>query len=105
MPAWYRARVVSNQAAADGLFALGLDVAGTPLPRAYRRPGQYVALLLPGHEEGLFAIASAPDPAGGHLELLVKRSPGLAEALSTLPPGSELDVGPVQGDGFPVERA
>jgi NAD(P)H-flavin reductase len=62
MPDWHPATVAQSSPAADGLTDLVLDIEGTPLVGTHRQPGQYVRLRLPGLQEGLFAIASPPEP-------------------------------------------
>lgn len=105
MSDWHEAKVVSNQPEAHGLWALDLDVVGTPLVGAHRVPGQYVKLALEGVGESSFAIASAPNPSGSVLEFLIKGGAPLADALRALPVGAKVKVSAVQGKGFPLEKA
>jgi NAD(P)H-flavin reductase len=103
MTQWYPATLVARSPAADGLTDLTLDVSVGPLAGAHQRPGQYVHLRLPGHEEGLFAIASAPG-ASDQWDLLVKEGSELPNALIQLPLGSQVEVSRPEGRGFPLEQ-
>jgi len=105
MGAWHKAKVKQTRAAAEGLFELWLEVAGTGVEGAHRRAGQFVKLRIQGVGEALFAIASPPGEDPGRLEFLVKTGSPVADALCRLSPGGEVEVGEVQGAGFPVERA
>src|SRR4051812_16153254 len=98
---WYEARVASNHPAAEGLFALSLDVRGTPLATAHTLPGQYVKLALGGLGEGFFAIAPPPHREATHLDFLIKGGAPLPEALKALPPGQAVRVSAPSGKGFP----
>src|SRR5262245_57578952 len=65
-------------------------------------PGQFLRARVPGDagEDNHFALASAP---GEPPQLLVKRAPGLSDALIALPPGGALEVSFPEGAGFPVD--
>lgn len=104
MTPWHPAILVARSPAADGLTDLTLDLSETPLRGAHRHPGQYVHLHLPGHEEGLFALASPPSSAS-RWDLLVKDGSPLTDALIQLPLGARVDVSPPEGRGFPLELA
>jgi ferredoxin-NADP reductase len=69
---------------------------------SYAVPGQFVRVRLPGFAAAPFALATAP---GEPLQLLVKRSAGLADALAALPAGSALEVSHAHGKGFPLADA
>jgi NAD(P)H-flavin reductase len=73
--------------------------------RAHERPGQFVTLTLPGVGSSPFAISSPPRPAAPRFHFLVKSGSELADALSALRPGSEVEIGMPEGKGFPLERA
>ncbi|HEX8699813.1 MAG TPA: NAD-binding oxidoreductase [Myxococcaceae bacterium] len=103
MTQWYPATLVARSPAADGLTDLTIDVSVGPLASAHQRPGQYVHLRLPGHEEGLFAIASPPG-SSGKWDLLVKEGSALPNALILLPLGSQVEVSRPEGRGFPLEQ-
>ncbi|WP_224248593.1 ferredoxin reductase domain-containing protein [Hyalangium gracile] len=103
MTQWHPATLVSRSPAADGLTDLTLDLSDTPLTGAHQRPGQYVHLRLPGHEEGLFALASPPGTA--RWDLLVKEGSPLTSALLVLPLGERVEVSPPKGRGFPLDQA
>ncbi|QSQ20560.1 NAD-binding oxidoreductase [Pyxidicoccus parkwayensis] len=105
MPDWHPAIVSDTSPSADGLTDLVLDIQGTPLVGSHVHPGQYVRLRLPGQEEGLFALASPPEPGGTHWELLLKGGSPLPDALIRLRPGDRVEVSAPEGRGFPLERA
>jgi NAD(P)H-flavin reductase len=101
----HEATLTTSRPAADGLAALSVDVAGTPLVGSHANAGQYVKLALPGYDASYFAIASAPSTDGSRFDLLVKRTPGLAGALAEAPAGSKVMLSTPLGKGFPLERA
>jgi NAD(P)H-flavin reductase len=103
MTQWYPATLIARSPAADGLIDLTLDVSVGPLAGAHQHPGQYVHLRLPGHAEGLFAIASPPGESG-RWDLLVKEGAALPNALVHLPLGSQVEVSQPKGKGFPLEQ-
>lgn len=79
-----------------------------PLPAdwqsAWTTPGQYVKVAISDDDKpGFFVIANAP--GGDSLELLIKEASPLTAALRSLPVGSEVQVAPPQGKGFPVQEA
>lgn len=104
MSAWFEAVIARHQPAAGGMSYLRVDVSGTALVGAHRSPGQYVRLNLPGYEEGVFAIASPPDPQGTTFDFLVKEGSPLTDALHDAKVGTTVLVSQPQGPGFPVER-
>jgi NAD(P)H-flavin reductase len=104
MTQWHPATLVARSPAADGLTDLTLDLSETPLRGAHRHPGQYVHLRLPGHEEGLFALASPPS-SSARWEFLVKEGSPLTDELIHLPLGGRVDVSRPEGRGFPLEQA
>lgn len=104
MSDWYTARVLSNRPETPELFILTLDVAGTPLEGTHRLPGQFVKLRMQTGDS-FFAIASSPSPNGRAFEFLIKQGTPLTHALHALKPGDGVESGPVQGKGFPVEKA
>lgn len=104
MTQWHPATLVARSPAADGLTDLTIDLSQTPLRGAHERPGQYVHLRLPGHEEGLFALASPPGHTG-RWDLLVKGGSPLTTALIQLPLGAPVEVSHPEGRGFPLEQA
>jgi NAD(P)H-flavin reductase len=101
----YDARVAVRRQEADGLTHLELDVTGTPLEGSHLHAGQYVRLSLAGVGEGLFALASAPDPKGGRFEVLVKGGAVVADALARLGESDRVRVSVPLGKGFPLEAA
>lgn len=102
---WSDIKLLATRPAAAGLTEVDLDVRGTPLEGAHRHPGQYLRLELPGKGDGFFAIASPPGEDPGRLELLVRAGTPLTDALVSLPPGALIRAGPVEGAGFPMDRA
>lgn len=78
-----------------------------PLPADWRglwtTPGQYCKLTIGDHRPGFFVIANAP--SADHLEILIKEASPLTAALRSLPPGSEVQVTPPAGPGFPADKA
>jgi NAD(P)H-flavin reductase len=99
---WHPTTVATVLPAAEGLTELILDIGGTPLVGAHRTPGQYVRLALPELGEGLFAIASAPEPFGTRWEFLLKGGSPLADALILLEPGAVVRSRRPEGRGFPL---
>ncbi|KAJ9529694.1 hypothetical protein QJQ45_014457 [Haematococcus lacustris] len=100
------AKIVSNKLAVPGMHTLLVDV-GKDIADGFTKPGQYIQAKVPGEgKAGFFAIASPPDVNNqGVLEMLIKVQPSSpAEALCALQAGQELQVSPVQGKGFPVDR-
>jgi NAD(P)H-flavin reductase len=82
------------------LLLVSLDV-DDAVARAYTTPGQYIEVKSAA-ANGYFVIASAVGERPW--QLLVKNAGGAADALATLPIGSELPiVGPL-GAGFSVAR-
>ena len=102
---WHPTTVAAVLPAAEGLTELVLDIGGTPLVGTHCTPGQYVRLALPEVGEGLFAIASAPEPFGTRWEFLLKGGSPLADALVKLQPGASVHSGRPAGQGFPLVRA
>lgn len=105
MGSWAETRVISTRASAAGLTEVQLDVGATALEGAHQRPGQFVRLMLEGKGEGFFAIASSPGVDPRRIELLVKAGTPLTDALVAMRPGDAVQVGGIEGGGFPVELA
>jgi NAD(P)H-flavin reductase len=102
---WHPTTVAAVLPAAEGLTELVLDIGGTPLVGTHRTPGQYVRLALPEVGEGMFAIASAPEPFSTRWEFLLKGGGPLADALMRLEPGAEVRSTRPEGRGFPLVLA
>lgn len=102
---WQAVTVAALFPAADSLTELALDLRGTSLVGTHRRPGQYVRLALPGVGEGMFAIASAPEPGGTRWDFLLKGGSAVPDALVQLPLGSAVQARAPEGEGFPLEAA
>ena len=105
---WAPATVASVEREADGLHTVDLDV-GPAAAALYTIPGQYVQVRVGGDDAkpGFFAVASAPGDARaakGVLQLLLKEGGGAADAIIASPPGAAVDVSPVQGKGFALDR-
>jgi len=105
MTQWFDAPVKAIRPAADGLYHLQVDVAGTPLAGTHALPGQFVKLTMGGLGEGFFAIASPPDPAGQVLDFLIKGGSPLADALGKLSAGTPVQLTAPTGKGFPLDKA
>lgn len=105
MTDWHLTTVADVRPAAEDLTELVLDIRGTPLVGTHRAPGQYVRLALPQEEEGVFAIASAPEPFATRWEFLLKSGSPLPEQLMRLRPGDRVQASRPEGRGFPLERA
>jgi NAD(P)H-flavin reductase len=103
MTLWHPVTLVARSPAAEGLTDLTLELSESPLRDTHQRPGQYVHLRLPGHEEGLFALASAPGRP--RWDLLVKEGSPLTTALIHWPLGAKVEVSLPEGRGFPLEQA
>ncbi|PTL80058.1 NAD-binding oxidoreductase [Vitiosangium sp. GDMCC 1.1324] len=102
---WHPTTVADVLPAAEGLTELVLDIGGTPLVGTHRTPGQYVRLALPEQGEGIFAIASAPEPFTPRWEFLLKGGSALADALVRLQPGAKVLATRPEGRGFPLPHA
>jgi arabinosyltransferase len=84
------------------------------LASGYIKPGQFIQAKLTGDAKpGFFALASPPSSSSGEnaspntssvVELLIKAQGETAEALSNAAVGSPIQVSPVMGEGFPIER-
>lgn len=97
------AKIVSNQKAATDLHKLLIDVGEAAA--AYTKPGQFIQIKVGDSKPGFFAIASAPDPNNqGVLELLIKKQGGTAELLCDIAKNAEVEVSPVMGKGFPIDK-
>jgi len=87
--------------AGGGLLLVALDV-DPERASAYTAPGQYVEVTTPAGC-GYFVLAS---PVGkSPWELLVKNAGDAADALFSLPFGSEVEIEGPMGAGFPVAHA
>jgi NAD(P)H-flavin reductase len=96
-----RAVLAARRDAGGGLTFIGLDV-DPSLARGYAAPGQYVELRT-ARGKGYFVLAG---PLGrSPFELLVRNAGDAADVLVTSPLGTELEVTPPLGDGFPADRA
>ena len=101
--------VVPTEGLAEGLRGIVLEVPAE-VSEGYVAPGQFLQARVGGADaKAVFlAVAAAPGAqAPGTLELLVKDAGEGSPAglLCGLPAGGELEVSPVMGKGFPVERA
>ncbi len=104
MSDWLEAPIIESSSAADGLYHLALDVAGTGLSTSHTLAGQYVKLSLEGKGEGYFAIASAPG-RGERFDFLIKTGSPLADALCQLPLQGRVRLTAAAGKGFPIAAA
>lgn len=89
---------------AEGIDCVRIEVstAAHPVAGTFARPGQYVALGLPGGEARFFAIASAP-PVTDRVEFVVQRGSAISDALATLAPGATVSMSAAMGEGYPVD--
>lgn len=98
------------------LHLVTLDV-GKGAAALYTTPGQYLQIRIAkknggeGEEAttkpGFFAIASAPSPNSSTVELLVKatgNAENTADALASASAGDAVEVSPVAGKGFAIDR-
>ncbi|KAK9842094.1 hypothetical protein WJX81_008186 [Elliptochloris bilobata] len=85
------------------MVQLHLDVGA--LSDGYTKPGQCVQVKVGDSKPAYMAIASAPAAKGSEIELLVKNQGPTAELLCSVKEGDFVDVSPVIGSGFPVDRA
>lgn len=105
---WTRSPLTRIEPASSdsSLFHVTADV--SDLAADFTAPGQYVQLRIPSSAKPSFlAIASAPGLARdkGEFEFLVKRIAGsTAEVLCGMRRGDEVEIGPVMGRGFDLER-
>ncbi|CAK0742717.1 hypothetical protein CVIRNUC_001416 [Coccomyxa viridis] len=75
-----------------------------PLAKEYTKGGQYFQIKVGDSKPAYYVIASAP-ATGQPLEVIVKNQGDTAEILCDSKPGAEIDVSPVMGKGFPIEKA
>ncbi|MCO5562610.1 hypothetical protein L7F22_016238 [Adiantum nelumboides] len=103
------APLTSIELAAEQIYSLALDIsASTALMKGHTRPGQYVQLRVAGTDSkpAYMSIASPPSTAAsGSLEFLIKNVRGqTAGFLCDLKKGDKVEVSPVAGNGFAIER-
>ena len=94
------ARLSGRRDAGGGLLLVALDVE-PDRARTYTAPGQYVEVRT-GAANGFFVLAS--QVGASPWELLVKNAGDAADALVSLPFGSEVDVEGPMGAGFAVAK-
>jgi NAD(P)H-flavin reductase len=82
------------------LLLVSLDVSAD-LARAYTTPGQYIEVRT-ASGKGFFVLAS--EVGAVPWQLLVKNAGGAADALTTLPLGSKLEINGPLGAGFSAPR-
>ncbi|KAL8142028.1 hypothetical protein V2J09_015060 [Rumex salicifolius] len=107
--AWTPAPLKLVTRATKSLFHVTIDVADAPeLAESYTRAGQYVQLRVPNTSRAAFyAIASPPShaAANGEFEFLLKTFAGsTAELICGLRSGDSVELSPVLGHGFDVDR-
>eukprot|EP00250_Pteridium_aquilinum_P012971 c21054_g1_i1 orf=322-1368(+) len=103
------APLTSVELAAEQIYSLVLDVSGSSaLMSSHTRAGQYVQLRVTGSDSkpAYMSIASPPSTAtSGSLEFLIKYVKGqTAGLLCDLNKGDKVEVSPVGGNGFAIER-
>ncbi|KAH7440951.1 hypothetical protein KP509_03G017500 [Ceratopteris richardii] len=103
------APLTSIRLEAEQIYSLSLDISSSPaIMKGYTRAGQYVQLRVVGSDSNpvYMSIASPPrTAASGSLEFLVKNSKGrTAGSLCNLKRGDKVEVSPIKGSGFAIER-
>ncbi|KAH7431450.1 hypothetical protein KP509_08G048700 [Ceratopteris richardii] len=103
------APLVKKELAAEQIYSLVLDISSNPsLMKGHTAAGQYVQLRVPGTDAkpAYISIASPPRTAtSGSLEFLIKYVEGsTAGYLCNLKKGDKVEVSPVGGSGFPIDR-
>jgi CDP-4-dehydro-6-deoxyglucose reductase len=101
MPEWFPATLTESRAIGDSLTALTLDVP-SEVATSFHTPGQYHRVRI-GSVDNRFAMASAPRQS--RFDYLVRRHKALLGAWASLPVGAQLEVGLVEGPGFPLRLA
>ncbi|KAB1205633.1 hypothetical protein CJ030_MR7G017805 [Morella rubra] len=106
---WTQAPLSEVEPAAESLFHVTIDVSDAPdLASSHTRAGQYLQLRVPDAAKPSFlAIASPPcyAAARGAFEFLVKSVAGsTAEMLCSLKRGDIVELSPVMGRGFDIDR-
>ncbi|KAL5553349.1 hypothetical protein UlMin_040750 [Ulmus minor] len=106
---WTPAPLSLVEPAAESLFHITVDVSDAQdLAQSHTRAGQYLQLRVPESSKPSFlAIASPPSLAEkkGKFEFLVKSVAGsTAELLCGLKEGDVVELSPVMGNGFDVDR-
>jgi len=106
---WTPTPISLVEPAAESLFHVAIDISDSPdLAASHTRPGQYLQLRVPQSPKPSFlAIASPPSFAAtaGEFEFLVKSIAGsTAELLCALKKGDVIELSPVMGNGFDVDR-
>lgn len=106
---WTPAPLSLVEPATESLFHVTVDLSDSPdLAASHTLAGQYLQLKVPDFEKPSFlAIASPPSLASGKgvFEFLVKSVAGsTAEILCGLRRGDVVELGPVLGNGFDVDR-
>jgi NAD(P)H-flavin reductase len=102
MRSWHSAHLVRRTVVDEGLVEVSLAVPGA-VSSAFARPGQFHRIRQNGRGESMFAIASPPGSTT--FDYLIRRGAGVSEALTTLTEGSEVEVTPPEGPGFPLDEA
>jgi hypothetical protein len=99
--------LVAPATSESSIFHVVADLSSSPsLSTSYSAPGQYLQLRISGSDSkpAFMAIASPPT-VEGRFEFLVKRVPGsTADLICGLKEGDLVELGPVMGKGFPIER-
>jgi NAD(P)H-flavin reductase len=96
-----RALLGGRCGAGGGLTLVALDV-GADAARSYTAPGQYVEVKV---EKGNGYFVLAGDVAAARWELLVRNAGDAADALTSAPLGSAIEVSAALGLGFPIDGA
>ncbi|KAG2700803.1 hypothetical protein I3760_06G014600 [Carya illinoinensis] len=106
---WTPAPLSLVEPAAESIFHVSIDISDSPdLAASHTCAGQYLQLRVPVSDKPSFlAIASPPSfaAASGNFEFLVKSIAGsTAELLCGLRKGDVVELSPVMGRGFGIDR-
>jgi NAD(P)H-flavin reductase len=96
-----RALLAGRRDAGGGLTLVALDV-DPEASRSYTTPGQYVEVKV-DKGNGYFVLAG--DVAAPRWELVVRNAGDAADALTSAPIGSAIEISAALGLGFPIDAA
>lgn len=103
-PEWGTANVVTNEKACNSGMSVVLTVeVNAESAEGYKVPGQYVQVRLDDSTKPLFLAIASPPGSGNTYEFLIKKTEG-NEWMTSLSPGTEIQVSQVMGGGFPIEE-
>lgn len=102
MQGWQPAVISRATDVGDELVQVTLEVPHA-VAASFHTPGQYHRVRVDGASPSFFAIASAPGDTA--FDYLVKRAPGVASTWLSRKLGDKVEIGPVEGPGFPLRLA